>query len=205
MRSLRLSTTVIAVVLLSLAEPCSAADASSIKTPPGAAVAIVMFMDLQCPACAKAYPIVKQVAESHHVLIISKDFPMPNHEWAADAAVYARFFDETSERMGEDFRGYVYQDQSSINARNLPESAREFAYAKSIPAPLSVDPGGRLRALVQADVELGRHIGIDHVPALFVIGKGGPPTPYVEVVNVDDLARAVEEMRKKISITLRSR
>ena len=52
---------------------------------------------------------------------------MPNHEWAADAAVYGRFFDATSEQLGEDFRGYVYQNQSSIDARNLPEFAREFA------------------------------------------------------------------------------
>src|SRR5216684_4537684 len=74
-----------------------AADASLLKPPPGVKVAVVVFEDLECPDCARLYPIVVEAAGAHHVPVVLHDFPLPRHPWAFDAAVFARFFDTKSE------------------------------------------------------------------------------------------------------------
>ncbi|MGZ7076982.1 MAG: thioredoxin domain-containing protein, partial [Candidatus Angelobacter sp.] len=62
---------------------CSfAADASLLKPPPGAKVAIVMFEDLQCPDCSRAYPMVLEAANTHKIPLVLHDFPLPMHNWA---------------------------------------------------------------------------------------------------------------------------
>jgi len=81
------------------------ADGSSLKPPPGARVAIVVFEDLECPSCATAYPMIWEAANAHKVPVMLRDFPLQAHPWSFDAAVFARYFDTKSEKLGEDFRG----------------------------------------------------------------------------------------------------
>src|SRR5262245_32369589 len=95
-----------------------AADGSSLKPPPGARVAIVVFEDLECPDCARAYPLVWDTAKAHNVPVVLHDFPLQMHPWSFDAAVYARYFDTKSEKLGNDFRGYIYQNQPQITKDN---------------------------------------------------------------------------------------
>src|SRR5436305_14956054 len=98
------------LAVLSLASLSFAADASSLKPPPGTKVAIQMFEDLECPDCARAYPVVWEAARAHGIPVVLHDFPLPKHNWSFDAAVFARFFDTKSEKLGNDFRGYIYQN-----------------------------------------------------------------------------------------------
>src|SRR5215467_8750824 len=103
-----------------------AADGSSLKPPPGARVAIVVFEDLECPDCARAYPVVWDTAKAHNVPVVLHDFPLNNHPWSFDAAVYARYFDTKSEKLVNDFRGYIYLNQPQITKDNLRQYAEKF-------------------------------------------------------------------------------
>ena len=95
-----------AALALALAPAASpAADGSSLKPPPGTRAAIVMFEDLECPDCARAYPVVWEAAKKHNIPVVLHDFPLNQHPWSFDAAVFARYFDSKSEKLGEDFRG----------------------------------------------------------------------------------------------------
>src|SRR5215467_9242025 len=98
-----------AVLLASSA--CFAADGSLLKPPVGAKVAVVVFEDLECPSCAKAYPQIWQTANASHVPVVLHDFPLSKHPWSRQAAIDARFLDTKSEKLGNDFRGYIYQNQ----------------------------------------------------------------------------------------------
>src|SRR5262252_5668797 len=109
-------TAFVLLSLLALAAVCFAADASSLKLPPGATVAIVVFEDLQCPDCARAYPVVWETANAHHIPVVLHDFPLTKHPWSFDAAVYARFFD--TQKLGNDFRGFIYYNQTQITPDN---------------------------------------------------------------------------------------
>src|SRR6185369_9934639 len=88
--------------------------ASALKPPAGSKVAIVIFEDLQCPDCARAHPLVKEVAKAQGVPVVRHDFPLPKHDWSFQAAVIARYFESKSEKLGEGWRMYCYTHQEEL-------------------------------------------------------------------------------------------
>jgi protein-disulfide isomerase len=188
-------------IVLCLASLAFAADASSLKPPPGAKVALVVFEDLQCPDCARAYPVVWDAANAHKIPVVLHDFPLPMHNWSFEAAVWARFFDTKSINLGNDFRRYIYSNQPQINPGNLVQYVQKFADDNKVPVPFAKDPEGKLAEKVQADLALGRKIGLEHTPTIFVIGQGAVSTPFVEVVDRAQLSQIIEDMQKKAGPT----
>src|SRR5438270_3634345 len=189
------TTAVLALTALSLA--ARAADASSLKPPPGAKAAIVMFEDLECPDCARAYPVVWETAKAHGVPVVLHDFPLAMHPWSFDAAVFARYFDSRSEKLGNDFRGYVFSNQPQITKANLRQYVEKFANDNRSPLPFAPDPEGKLKDKVIADRELGTQLGLQGTPTIFVVGNGGAATPPVEVKDRAQLGQIVEDMLQK--------
>jgi protein-disulfide isomerase len=188
---------IVAFAILALATAGFSADASSLKPPPGAKVAIVMFEDLECPDCARAYPVVWEAANTHHIPVVLHDFPLSKHPWSFEAAIYARYFDTKSQKLGNDFRGYIYQNQPQISLENLHQYIQRFADQNKVPLPFAIDPDGKLKEKVQTDYQLGQRIGLEHTPTIFVVGNGGPSTPFVEVVDREHLSEIIEDMQKK--------
>jgi protein-disulfide isomerase len=174
-----------------------AADASSLKPPAGAKVAVVVFEDLQCPDCARAYPLVWETANAHKVPVVLHDFPLPMHNWSFQAAVYARYFDTKSEKLGNDFRGYIYKNQPQITKDNLQQYVQKFADENKSPVPFMLDPGGALTAKIKADYAMGQRMGLEHTPTIFVIGNGGASTPFVEVTDRAKMGEIIQDMLKK--------
>ena len=174
-----------------------AADASSLKPPPGARVAIVVFEDMECPDCARAYPVVWEAANAHKIPVVLHDFPLPKHPWSFDAAVFARYFDTKSQKLGNDFRGFIYKNQPQITRENLRQYVLKFADDNKVPLPFAIDPEGKLKEKVQADYQLGQSINIEHTPTIFVIGSGAASTPFVEVVEREKLNQIIEDMQKQ--------
>jgi protein-disulfide isomerase len=195
MKSLLKSLLLSAFMIFSIA--AYAADGSSLKPPPGARVAIVVFEDLECPTCARTYPMVWEAAKAHKVPVVLHDFPLAMHPWSFDAAVYARFFDTKSEKLGDDFRGYIYSNQPNITKANLRQYVEKFANDNKVPLPFAIDSDGKLKDKVIADRDLGNSMGLQHTPTIFVIGNGGPATPAVEVDQYDKLGQIVEDMLAK--------
>ena len=91
-------------------------DPAALKPPPGAHVAIVEFEDMECPDCARANPLLRDAANQYHIPWVRHDFPLPFHAWSFDAAVYARWFDTKSKKIGDDFRDAVFANQQLIDA-----------------------------------------------------------------------------------------
>src|SRR5277367_3318663 len=92
---------------------------SVLRPPKGSQVAIVVFEDLQCPQCRRVSPILEQASKTYKIPLVRHDFPLPMHNWSYDAAVMARFFDETSKALGNEFRDYIFSNQLEINPQNL--------------------------------------------------------------------------------------
>lgn len=175
-----------------------AADGSLLKPPAGAKVAVVVFEDLECPSCANAYPKIWEAANASKVPVVLHDFPLSKHPWAFQAAVYARFFDTKSQKLGNDFRGYIYKNQALINPNNLQEYASRFADDNKVPLPFAVDPRGELKAKVQADYDLGVKSSLSQTPTIFVVGSAPASPSFIEVAELDKLPQAIEEMQSKI-------
>lgn len=158
-----------------------AADASLLKPPPGAKAAVVVFEDLQCSDCSRAYTLIWEAASAHQVPVVLHDFPLPMHNWAFESAVWARYFDKTS--LGNEFRKFIYANQIQITRDNLPKWVQKFAAGNKVDVPLVSDPDGKLAALVRADYLLGQRIGVEHTPTIWVIGNGAISQPLVEEVK----------------------
>ena len=93
-------------------------DTSMLRAPAGAPVAIYEFEDLECPACAHAFPIVHAAVEKYKVPLIRRDFPLKMHIWSWDAAVIARYIqDKISPQLAEDYRRAVFANQMSIASK----------------------------------------------------------------------------------------
>jgi protein-disulfide isomerase len=187
---------ILAVLALTLSG--FAADGSSLKPPPGAKVAVVVFEDMQCPDCARAYPVVWEAAAAHKIPVVLHDFPLPRHNWSFRAAVLARFFDTKSQKLGDDYRGYIYKNQQQIvDEGTLQQFTQKFADDNKVPLPFAVDPDGKLTEKVKEDRLLGQKIGLEHTPTIFVVGNGATASPFVEVVDRDQLSQIIEDMLKK--------
>ena len=184
--------------LLALSACAFAADASSLKPPRGAKVAIVMFEDLQCPDCARADSMVREVAAAHKVPVVRYDFPLPMHNWAFEAAVWARYFDHISSDMGNDFRKFIYANQLQVSRDNLPQWVQKFAGESKAAVPLDKGLDGKLADLVKADFALGQRIGVEHTPTIWVVGNSGVSQPLVEEVkDREKLGQMIEDMLSK--------
>jgi len=163
---------------------CAAADQAVndvLRPPKGAQVAIVVFEDLQCPQCRRVAPILEQASKTYKIPLVRHDFPLPMHNWSHQAAVMARYFDETSKALGNEFRDYIFSNQLEINPQNLQSYAEKFAAAHKTALPFVLDPQGKLAAEVDADRDLGKAIKLDHTPTVYVVSSRHPDKPYVEV------------------------
>lgn len=172
------------LVLVFAASWCAAADQAVndvLRPPKGAKVAIVVFEDLQCPQCRRVAPKLEEASKKYKIPLVRRDFPLPMHNWSYKAAVMARYFDETSKELGNEFRDYIFSNQFEINPQNLQSYAEKFAAAHKTALPFVLDPQGKLAAEVDADRDLGKAIKLDHTPTVYVVSSRHPDKPYVEV------------------------
>lgn len=172
-------------------------NAKALRPPAGARVAIVEWEDLECPDCARANPVLQEAAEKYHIPVVRHDFPLPFHHWSFQAAVDARWFDTQSKaggkKLGDDFRDAVFAAQATIHSQDeLRVFAEKFAREHSLALPFAVDPQGRLTALVKADYALGKSVGIQHTPTIWVVTNQASGTPFVEVVDRSRLFGMIE-------------
>jgi len=159
-------------------------DPTALHPPAGARVAIVEFDDLQCPACAAANPILKAAAAKYHIPWIRHDFLIPYHNWSRIAAINARWFDQKSKAIGDDYRNQVFANQNSIyNPDSLNQFTQNFAKSHGLALPFAIDPQGKFIAEINADSDLARRTGIKSTPTVFIVTSGGKAAPFTQVVN----------------------
>jgi protein-disulfide isomerase len=168
-----------------------------LRPPKGAQVAIVVFEDLQCPQCRRMSPILEQASKTYKIPLVRHDFPLPMHNWSYDAAVMARYFDESSKALGNEFRDYIFSNQLEINPQNLRSYADKFAAEHKTNLPFVIDPQGKLAAEVNADRDVGKAIKLDHTPSVFIVSSRNPDRPYVEMKESNQLYSLIDAMMKE--------
>lgn len=187
----------LAIVPSSLAQgsaPTIVHDASALKPPAGARVAIVEFEDMECPMCARVNPILRGAAAQYHIPWVRHDFPLSMHVWSFDAAVDARWFDTKSKQLGDAFRDAVFANQQSIETKqDLRAFAEKFAQQHGIGFPFVLDPQGKLAAAVKADYALGQRIGIEHTPTIWIVTNKTSGVPYTEVTDINKLYAIIDQ------------
>ena len=173
------------------------ADTSMLRPPKGSKVAIIVFEDLECPDCARAAPLLRDAAKQYNIPLVQYDFPLPMHPWSFEAAVNARYFDTKSKKLGDEYRFYIFQNQTQITKQNLRGMTERFADEHKVALPFVMDPTGDLAAKVKADYQLGQRIPLDHTPTIYVVSDTVRGQPFVEVVDRTKLYQLIEQVMKE--------
>jgi protein-disulfide isomerase len=169
-------------------------DPAALKPPAGARVALVEFEDMECPDCGRANPLLREAAAKYKIPLVRHDFPLPMHAWSFNAAVNARWFDNHSKTVGDEYRDQVFANQASIvSPEVLLEFTQKFAAGHGLSLPFATDPQGKLAALVKADYALGQRIGIEHTPTIWVVTANSKGVPFVEVVDRSKLYQLIDQ------------
>lgn len=190
-------TLILLAAALLAASLATAQDASSLKPPKGAQLAIIVFEDLQCPQCGRSNPLLEQASKTYKIPLVRYDFPLPMHNWSYDAALIARYFDTQSQKLGDDFRDYVFAHQLEIFPYNLRGIAEKFAADHKVTLPFAIDPQGELAAKITADKNLGQRVGINHTPTIYLVSSKPQGTPIMEVKDNNQLFQMIDAMKRQ--------
>lgn len=164
------------------AEPWQRADLGKLHLadhatlgPDNAPVTIVEFADFECPYCARAYNEIETLVDTTYkdkVKLIWKNFPLPAHTWAQQAAIAAECARQQNPKVLFDFARSFYRDQSDITAQNLREHIDQYAKAanldaKALNACILGDDADKRIAVDRADGEL---IHVNSTPTFLING-----------------------------------
>jgi protein-disulfide isomerase len=166
-------------------------DISILKPPAGARVAVFEFEDLECPYCARVYPLVRAAVGHYKIPLVRHDFPLTEiHVWSFDAAVTARYLqDNVSSALAEDFRRDIFANQTGIASKeDLDRFTAKWFQAHSLNLPFVMDAAGTCKQEVQADRALGDRLGVRHTPCIVVVTETG----YTQVTDIDQLSHTIE-------------
>jgi protein-disulfide isomerase len=172
-------------------------DTSMLVPPPGAKVAIFEWEDLECPACAHAFPFVHMAMNHYKIPLVRHDFQIPGHIWSHEASLFARYLeDKVSPDLATDYRRQVFASQYKIASKDdLNKFTQEFFAAHGKQIPFVLDPSGQLSREVDADKDLGLKLGVMHTPTIVVVTNKG----WIEVVDVADLYQAIDQAEAAVA------
>jgi len=144
------------------------------RGPKDAAVTIVEFGDLQCPACKAAQPVIEGlVAAEPTARFVFQNFPLEMHNWAAKGAAYADCVGRASNEAFWKFVAQTYETQSGITAENADEKLTALADGAGLRgadiAACARTPA--TKAHVDASLALGKAVNVNGTPTLFINGR----------------------------------
>jgi protein-disulfide isomerase len=164
------------------------------RGPKDAALTIVEFGDLQCPACKQAQPnINKLMDEEPKARLVFQNFPLESiHKWAMTGAKYVDCLDRSGNDIVWQFIGLVYDHQAEINEQNVTEMLNR--YVKEVggdPTAVSAcvaKPETEKR--VRQSMAVGEKLGVTSTPTFYVDGRKlggfGSSVPYDVVKQITD-------------------
>jgi protein-disulfide isomerase len=168
-------------------------DTSMLKPPAGARVAVIEFEDLGCPACGHAYPIVHAAVAHYNIPLVRKDFPLAQHIWTFDAAVWARYLqDKVSPKTADDYRAAAFAAQMGISTKDdMLAFTRRLFESHGVQMPFVSDTTGQLAREVKADFDLGQRLGVQHTPTIIVCNQH----EWVHVTDISLLYQTIEQVQ----------
>jgi protein-disulfide isomerase len=137
--------------------------------PVDAPVTVIMFTDLQCPACAGTHPVLKRAIAKYpgKVRLVVRDYPLESiHENAFEAAVAANAAREQGKYF--EYIETLYENQNELHPAALRNYASDLGldiakFEKAVASEANA-------AEVRKDVADGRSLRINGTPTIYVNG-----------------------------------
>lgn len=145
---------------------------------PTAAVSIEEFADFQCPSCASAYPVMKEIeaayAGNKNVRFIFRHYPLPMHDKSYDAATVV---EAAGMQGGPKFWAMMDQiftnQQTWANNPNYKEIWKSYAekIGLNVDQWQSDSAGLGTRGRIDMDIQRARGIGVSSTPSVYINGR----------------------------------
>ncbi len=137
-----------------------------------APITIAVFDDFECPYCAKAVPLFKQVMQQYSgkVKMVFKNFPLSFHKNARPAAIAALAADRQDKFW--QFHDLLFANHSQLTAAKIQQLAEQ--------AGLNMEQFNRDRAdqelqrMINNDLQEGKKVGVRGTPTVFINGRRLP-------------------------------
>jgi uncharacterized membrane protein/protein-disulfide isomerase len=149
----------------------------------GAKVVVVKFNDYQCPPCRQSFLDYKAVLEKYRhqypgvVKFVTKDFPLERechtgigrdlHPAACEAAVAVRL--ARRRNQADRLEDWLFENQPSLTPDAVRNAARDVAGVTTMDAEYK-----SVLQQVEADITLGKQLGVNSTPTFFINGKRIP-------------------------------
>lgn len=91
-------------------------DSSKIRGDANAKITMLEFADMNCPACRRAYPLVKKIVDAGGVRLAYRHLLLPGHETSLDAAVISEYA-ATQGKFWE-FLDLVFAPENTLRVRS---------------------------------------------------------------------------------------
>lgn len=136
-----------------------------------AKVTIVEFSDFQCPFCAKGADILNEIKKKYgtKVKVAFKNFPLPFHNHAEQAAVAGLCANEQGSDYFWKMHDEMFTNQDALDAEGLKKTAKKIGLKMDGFEKCLAE--NKYLAQVKADMEEGRKVKVKSTPTFFINGK----------------------------------
>jgi protein-disulfide isomerase len=159
-------------------------------------ITLVEFSDFECPACKAFHPIIEQLTTkySKYMLVAFRNFPLPQHTQAKQAAIAAQAAAEQGKFW--EYANKLFENQPNFSQDNLIKYAEELGlnvekFKNDLNNPLMAQQ-------VDTDLSTGNKIGLDSTPSFVINNK------LVQFTSPDDIETAIKDELKKLNISYNS-
>ena len=156
-----------------------------------AKVTIIEFSDFQCPFCAKGADVLKEIKKKYgnKVKIAFKNFPLPFHNHAEQAAVAGLCANEQGSEFFWKMHDAMFASQDSLDTEGLKKTAKKIGLKMDgFEKCLSEN---KYLAQVKAEMEEGKKVKVKSTPTFFINGKlinGAQPMDVFSEIIDEELA-----------------
>jgi protein-disulfide isomerase len=144
-------------------------------------VTIVEFSDFQCPYCTRGATTVEQILEKYpnDVKFVFKHFPLNFHPWAKPAAIATNCAAAQSDDAFWTLHDKYFAEQKQINPGNVIAKSKEYLAESKLDMDQwsecaenkDSEAHKAAAAAVDADMALGKQLGVSGTPGFFVNGQ----------------------------------
>jgi protein-disulfide isomerase len=175
--------------LVELSAPVTERD--HVRGSPDAPVVLVEYGDYECPSCARAYWVIKELLEQlgDQISFVFRNFPISETHPRAEAVAEALEAAGGQGRFWE-MHDWFYEHQHQLEGLDLEHHAEDIGldvelWRKELRERAHLDR-------VHEDLETGRHSGVTGTPTLFING-----VRYRGDYEVASMLAAIQEQAAK--------
>ena len=142
----------------------------------GASVVVVAYSDFQCPYCAQEATVLRNQLKNEYadkVRVYFRDYPLPMHPWAMDAAIAGRCVYVREPEKFWSYHDWIFENQKNVTPENFATKAAAWASEQGLDSLAFAQcvSSKETAPQVEASMEEARKLGVSSTPTLFVNGR----------------------------------